>query len=235
MRTIAIGDIHGCSKALDGLLQILDPQPADCLVFLGDYVDRGPDSRGVIDMLLELEGRCKTVFLRGNHEIMFSGVLRGLEPTLWMQNGGSQTLTSYGGLLDHVPDRHREFLQNCVPHYETEKSMFVHANYVADLPLDQQPDLALYWEHLNDRWPEPHVSGKHVYCGHTPQTGGRIGWYSHFTCIDTCCFGGNWLTAVDVDSWESWQVSRQGHLRENWRLLKKIVQKIRKNARRYRS
>ncbi len=227
MRTIAIGDIHGCSKALRGLVETIDPQPNDRLIFLGDYVDRGPDSRGVIDFLLDLEKHCQTIFLLGNHEIMFRGALRGLDPQLWLQIGGSPTITSYGGKLDNVTDDHIRFLDHCVPHFETDQHLFVHANYLHDLPLAEQPEQSLFWEHLSDRIPEPHYSGKHVFLGHSPQPHGKIGAYGHFTCLDTGCFADYWLSAVDVESGQSWQVSKQGHLRENWRLVRQFWLRIR--------
>jgi len=69
-RTIAIGDIHGCSAALDALLEAFQPSSEDTIVTLGDYINRGPDSRGVIDKLIELKDRCRLVPLRGNHEEM---------------------------------------------------------------------------------------------------------------------------------------------------------------------
>ncbi len=220
MRTLAVGDIHGCSKALLGLLDAIAPTPEDCFVFLGDYVDRGPDSKHVIELLIELSEKCRTIFLLGNHEIMFRGVLRGLDPTWWLQQGGQQTVTSYGGRLDNVPLRHRQFLDQCVPYYETETDIFVHANFLAHLPLCEQPEETLFWEHLSDRFPLPHYSGKHVYFGHTPQNGGNVGFYDYCTCLDTSCFRGQWLSAMDVGSKECWQVSREGHLRQNWRLFK---------------
>ena len=129
MRTIAIGDIHGCAKALRALIDSIQPEPEDLLVFLGDYVDRGPDSRGVIDLLIELKHRCRTVFLLGNHEIMFRGVLRGIDPSLWLELGGRPTLTSYGGRIENVPASHLEFLDQLQPYFETDQHMFVHANF----------------------------------------------------------------------------------------------------------
>ena len=224
MRTIAVGDIHGCVKALQALIDELNPQSDDLLIFLGDYVDRGPDSKGVIDLLCDLEGRCQTVFLLGNHEIMFRGALAGLPAELWLQVGGSQTVTSYGGKLDNVSPEHIEFLYRCLPYFETEQHLFVHANYIADLPLDEQPEESLFWEHLSDRIPEPHVSGKHVFCGHTPQSRGNIGYFDYFTCLDTCCFGGFWLSAIDVNTGETWQVSREGHFRRDGQFWKAIRQ-----------
>ncbi len=226
-RTIAIGDIHGCWKALQGILDAIQPQSDDRLIFLGDYVDRGPDSKGVIESLLDLREQCQTVFLLGNHEIMFRCALRGLDPTFWLLQGGSQTVTSYGGLLANVPERHRQFLDDCLPSYETSRELFVHANYLADLPLEEQPEDTLFWEHLSDRLPLPHFSGKHVFCGHSPQLRGNIGHYGYFTCLDTYCFGGRWLSAMDVHSKETWQVSREGHLRQDWKLVKKVWAKWR--------
>lgn len=235
VRIIAVGDIHGCSKALQGLVDAIHPQATDCLVFLGDYVDRGPDSKGVIDLLLELKSTCRTVFLLGNHEIMFRGALRGLSPDLWLQIGGRPTLTSYGGLLQHVSHEHVDFLDGLLPFFETEHHIFVHANYVASLPLPEQPEESLYWEHLSDRVPQPHFSGKHVLLGHSPQPRGEVGAYGHFTCLDTACVAGYWLTAMDVYSHEVWQVSREGHLREQWRLLKRAWHTCRNSLRRFRS
>jgi serine/threonine protein phosphatase 1 len=235
VRTIVIGDIHGCSKALQGLLEVIQPRSDDCLVFLGDYVDRGPDSRGVIDLLLDLQRSCRTVYLLGNHEIMFRGALRGLDPELWLQIGGSPTLTSYGGLLKHVHQEHLDFLDALVPYHETEQHIFVHANYVETLPINEQPEQALFWEHLTDRVPGQHCSGKHVFCGHSPQPRGEIGAFGHFTCLDTGCVSGYWLSAIDVDTQEVWQVSREGHLRQQWRLLKKAWISCKNSLKRYRS
>jgi serine/threonine protein phosphatase 1 len=234
MRTIAIGDIHGCSKALHGLIAEIKPQADDCLVFLGDYIDRGPDSRGVIEALLDVRERCNTKFLLGNHEVMLLGALRGLPADLWLKTGGQQTVTSYGGRLENISELHRDFLRSCLHYYETETHIFVHANYKADLPMDQQTEASLFWDHLTDYVPEPHVSGKHVVLGHTPQNRGEVGWFGHFTCLDTGCVGGSWLTALDVDSLETWQVSIQGHPREHWKAVKKVSRFIARFAKRRR-
>ena len=217
-----IGDVHGCNKALIGLLEAVQPARDDTLVFLGDYVDRGPDSKGVLDTLIGLKEQCNVVCLLGNHEIMFRGALQGLDPTLWLQIGGRPTLTSYGGQLDLVPREHRDFLANLRPYFETEKQLFVHANYDAALPLESQPEELLYWEHLGNRVPQPHFSGKHVFLGHTPQPYGRIGEFEYFTCMDTGCFAGYWLSAMEVNTGEVWQVSRQGHIREEWRVVRRM-------------
>ena len=77
-RTIAVGDIHGCSVALTAVLQAAAPQPEDTIITLGDHIDRGPDSRGVIERLLALAGRCRLIPLLGNHEMLLG--LRGHRP-----------------------------------------------------------------------------------------------------------------------------------------------------------
>lgn len=223
MRTIAIGDIHGCNKAIRALIETINPLKDDLLVFVGDYIDRGPDSRGTIDYLLEIESKHATIFLRGNHEIMFGGcVLQGMDPTLWFQMGGRTTLVSYGGRLQAVPSRHRDFILRCVPSYENEHHIFVHANYLSHLPVADQPERTLYWEHLHDRIPAPHFSGKKVWVGHSPQIQGQIADFGHLICIDTYCFGGKYLTAVDVDSREVWQSDKWGNIRGRHSLVTKL-------------
>jgi len=97
LRTIAIGDIHGCSVALAALLESIDPQPDDTIVPLGDYVDRGIDSKGVIDQLIALGDRCRLVPLLGNHEEMMLGAREGRSDfQFWMNCGGITCLESYG-------------------------------------------------------------------------------------------------------------------------------------------
>ncbi|MCA9193623.1 MAG: serine/threonine protein phosphatase [Planctomycetales bacterium] len=225
-RTIVIGDIHGCSTALLGLFDAVQPSSNDELIFLGDYVDRGPDSKGVLELLIECQRKHLARFLMGNHEIMFRGVLRGLPSELWLEIGGRPTLTSYGGSLDYVPADHQEFLSTLLPYYEMAQHMFVHANYLPELSLSQTPEHTLYWEHLTDRFPGPHFSGKHVFCGHTPQEGGKVGYFGHLTCLDTFCFGGFYLTALDVSSGQIWQVTKRGHVRKNWQWLEAVKAKL---------
>ena len=100
MRTLAIGDIHGCLTALTRLLCEVDPEPEDRLVFLGDYIDRGPNSRGVVDHLLGLARTCNTVFLRGNHEVMILDARdESLKSNLWQNYGGLEAVASYGCTL----------------------------------------------------------------------------------------------------------------------------------------
>ncbi len=226
MRTITIGDIHGCSKALDRLIGEIKPREYDRLIFLGDYVDRGPDSKGVIERLLDLRKRCNTICLLGNHEIIFRSVVAGFPVESWLAIGGLQTLASYGGALKNVPLDHIEFLCGLRPYFETDQALFIHANYDPNLPLSEQSEQKLFWEHLGASIPGPHYSGKHVYLGHTPRTCGEVGHFGHLTCVDTFCVGGGWLTAIEVESGEIWQVSQKGRLRKNWRIMELLRKKL---------
>jgi serine/threonine protein phosphatase 1 len=213
-RTIAIGDIHGCSVALRNLLAAIKPQREDTIVTLGDYVDRGPDSRGVLDQLIALVDQCELVPLIGNHDLM---LLQSLQDfgifEFWQSCGGLATLDSYGGSLDNLPSEHLVFLRGLQPYYETERYIFVHANYDERLPIYQTSQELLLWQHVTGIPPGQHCSGKTVVVGHTPQGNGCVLDLGHLICIDTYCFGGGWLTALDVDSGEVWQADQEGQLR----------------------
>lgn len=216
-RTIAIGDIHGCLPALETLLAAIRPQPADTLVMLGDYVDRGPDSRGTIQRLLDLQQKCRLVPLLGNHDEMMLAVYDGQKQLYidWLLLGGNATLESYGTLqVEKVPAAHIEFLRSCRLFYESQGHFFVHGNYRAELPLADQPTETLLWESLKVRQPGPHGSGKTAIVGHTSQKSGEILDLGYLKCIDTWCYGEGWLTALDVESGQVWQADKQGKTRQ---------------------
>lgn len=216
-RLIAVGDIHGCRQALDTLLEAIDLQPDDRLVTLGDYVDRGPDSRGVIERLLEIDAADQLVPILGNHEEMMLGALRETMPRgFWLQHGGVQTFDSYGfvGDLSVIPDEHLAFLDRCLPFYEADGVFFTHANYVADEPLDRQPAEALRWQSLHEYFPQQHLSGKRAIVGHTAQKNGEVLDADYLWCLDTYCHGGGWLTAREANSGQTWQANELGELRQ---------------------
>jgi serine/threonine protein phosphatase 1 len=215
-RTIAIGDIHGCSAALDALLEAIQPRPEDCIVTMGDYINRGPDSRGVIERLIELKTRCCLVPLLGNHEEMLLEALADSYPLdYFLGVGGDATLDSYGPnrVLSLIPDDHLRFLQGCLDYHEAKSHIFAHASYESDLPMGEQTTLVLRWEPLGNSVPKPHVSGKTVIVGHTPQKSGEILDHGHVKCIDTYCYGGGWLTALDVQTGEIWQADLEANMR----------------------
>ncbi len=183
---VAIGDIHGCSKSLNGLLKKLEEYPDLTYVFVGDYIDRGPDSCGVVDRLIEFEKREKCIFLRGNHEQMLLDARFNDDMEMWLSNGGEPTLMSYGLSFSNLdfPDDHMEFYQNTKMYYDTEEYFFVHAGLPPDKTIEESLDNvsrigAFLWErsHLNAHdtaWekvlvfghtPRPHPIRKHNMIG----------------------------------------------------------------------
>lgn len=216
-RTIALSDIHGCLAALRALLEGIDPGPEETIIALGDYVDRGPDSRGTIEELIALGSRCRLIPLLGNHDEMFLGICAGRLKLFdgWLPFGGDATLASYGGRVpEGVPDEHLDFLRRCRAYHESPRHFFVHGSYLADLPLGEQPGHVLRWASLKAARPGPHCSGKTAIVGHTSQKDGEILDLGYLKCIDTCCYGAGWLTALDVDSGEVWQADKAGRLRD---------------------
>ena len=221
-RTIAIGDIHGHSRALAALLDDVKPQPQDTLVFLGDYIDRGPDSRGVTEQVIALQERCQVVPLMGNHEEMLLNA-RETEYSLriWLENGGDTAFQSYGitedlgpdddfdadALWRAIPEKHLEFLANTLRFHETDSHFFIHSNYAPNWRLEDHDTRTSLWLPLTDL-PGPHYSGKTAVLGHTPQLDGRVLDGGHVVCIDTGCGYGGVLTAMDVGSGRIWQVGQ---------------------------
>ncbi len=220
-RALAIGDIHGCSRALETLLAAVDPRPEDQVITLGDVIDRGPDSYSVIECLLRLRHKCDLICLRGNHELMMTWARQdATEHRGWLACGGAEALASYArngkpGTLADVPDHHWDFLERqCVAWHETDTHFFVHANAHPEMPLDEQPDYLLYWEPFG--CPAPHVSGKIMVCGHTQQHDGLPRNLGHAVCIDTCAYGDGWLSCLDVSTGRIWQANQAGERCTFW-------------------
>jgi serine/threonine protein phosphatase 1 len=203
MRELAIGDIHGCARSFRTLLKVLKPEPADTIILLGDYIDRGPDSCDVIDTILDLNRQCTVVALAGNHEKM---LLRAQsEPdmlTEWLTQGGHATLDSYRRRgyerdITAIPHPHWQFLfEQTLDYWETDDRIFVHASIDPELDLSEQPDFLLFWQPFND--PTVHKSGKQLVCGHASQKSGLPAVYDGGFCIDTWAYGGGWLTCLDT-------------------------------------
>jgi serine/threonine protein phosphatase 1 len=216
-RTIAIGDIHGCSAAFSAILAAIAPAANDTLVTLGDYVDRGPDSKGVIDRLLALAQTCRLVSILGNHEEMMMAVVdHQMPPDDWLHCGGQATVDSYGPAepgVPALPREHESFVRRCLPYLETDAHILLHANYDPDRALDEQDSFTIRWRSLRDTIPSAHCSGKQVIVGHTPTRSGEIFDLGYLLGIDTCCYGGGWLTALDLASGQLWQADREGRLR----------------------
>lgn len=208
-RTIAIGDIHGCSLALSRLIDNIRLESNDTVVTLGDYINRGPDGRGVIDRLIALQSECILVPLLGNHD------------QLLLHNRSTRTEVAGFPLIDpddgleRFGEEHFTFLETCRTYYENETHLFVHANYDSESPLGEQEPYMLMWLHLDAQTPKRHFTGKSAILGHSSQRSGEVLDKSHFVCIDTYCHGGGWLTALDPCARQIWQVDRDGRIRDN--------------------
>jgi len=199
-RTLAIGDIHGCDVALETLLQNVRPEADDTVVVLGDVVDRGPDTRRVIDLLLELSKTCELKFILGNHEeMMLEAYYTGQWMHDWLSFGGNETLASYGESFDDVPMEHFEFLVSGLNYWETKTEIFVHAKLEPDVPLNLQSREWLRWERLEGDEPR-HASGRSIICGHTAQRSGNPLVFNGWVCIDTWVYGEGWLTCLDTSA-----------------------------------
>ena len=149
-RTIVISDIHGCHDTLRHLMDRVGPTAADTLIFLGDYIDRGPDSRKVVDFLLELQQEFpRFIALKGNHEQMLADFLAGRNRENYLRYGGKETLSSYGlGAecgRDDFPASHLHFFQELLSFWEDEAYLYAHAGIEPGVPLSMQSNKALIW------------------------------------------------------------------------------------------
>jgi serine/threonine protein phosphatase 1 len=215
LRVYAIGDVHGCADRLVALYAAIDadlaarPSPSEALLLhLGDYVDRGPDSAGVLEALLNPSGLAGAgaIHLLGNHEAMMLEACAARAPpdalAFWMANGGLATLESYGTdphepeWLARIPCAHLALLRNCPLQQRLGDYLFVHAGVRPDVPLDRQDPEDLLWIR------EPFLSWRGklesvVVHGHTPMPVPTI--RPHRIGIDTgACFGGD-LTCLVLE------------------------------------
>lgn len=214
-RTLVVGDIHGCLANFDALLRSIVLTPDDHLVLLGDYVDRGPDSSGVLKRIIELSQTHHLTTVKGNHEqMMLAARISHDKFSDWLQNGGDATSKSYAGIRDtiqDIPADHWHFLEHqLVDYLETETHIFVHANAYPDVAMSEQPDYMLRWERCDNI--AAHESGKVIVCGHTPQKCGRPLNMGFAICLDTNACGGGPLTCLNTISGQLWQAEAGGHV-----------------------
>ncbi len=227
VRIYAIGDVHGCRAELDRLLTMIDDDDAarggnvtTSLIFLGDLVDRGPDSAGVVARLLDLSRtRANVRFLKGNHEELFLEALKGAKDALrlFCRVGGKQTILSYGmeareydelgypelaaRLETLIPAEHRAFLEGFEDMIVSGDYAFVHAGIRPDVPLEEQRGADLRWirdAFLEHRGAHP----KLIVHGHTitadvDRHPNRIG-------VDTGAYSSGKLTAIGIEGGEIW-------------------------------
>ncbi|MCW1885309.1 metallophosphoesterase [Luteolibacter flavescens] len=215
MSIFVIGDIHGYLEALDALLGSIPIREEDVLIFLGDYVNKGPHVREVLNRLVEISARPNTVFLRGNHDQMLLDA--HLDPpkySIWESLAGDSPLASYGDgesgeLIHRIPESHWDFLgRTCVDFFETGRFIFVHAGIRAHLsPAEEDAD-HLHWLTLS--MAQSHLSNRLVVCGHSAQATGTIADLGHTICIDTGITKGKFLTCLELDAFNFWQASQDG-------------------------
>lgn len=220
MRLFAIGDIHGCATALEVILAAIGLRSGDKIVGLGDYINKGPETKQVLDKLIQLFEQGFLIPLWGNHELKLleAGRLKQTQ-TATDTLVDVHTLDSYGsahhvGSLGDIPDAHWQFVQkNCLPSFMSDRHIFTHATPDAGKSLSDQSNDALFWNKFVD--PQPHISGKILVCGHTPQRSGKPINIGHAICLDTAACEGQWLTCLEVNSGQVWQANQQRHLRHS--------------------
>ena len=212
-RTLAIGDIHGCDVALETLLVNLQPAADDTIVILGDVVDRGPNTRRAIDLLLSLQTTCDLKFILGNHEEMMLEALRQNDLLFWLRFGGHETLLSYGGPIDDILPHHLDFLQAGLPYYETDSNIFVHAFLEPGVPPGEQSAEWLRWYKIDGGEERPSVE-KRVVCGHSSQQSGRPLILDGSVCIDTWAYGDGSLSCLDIGTDLLYQATQAGEFRD---------------------
>ncbi|MCB2183529.1 MAG: serine/threonine protein phosphatase [Desulfobulbaceae bacterium] len=208
-RTFVIGDIHGCHDALLELFYKVAPDlSSDRIVFLGDYIDRGPDSKKVVSFILRLQEQApgKIIPLMGNHEQVFLASLAGEKRNFYLKMGGGETLQSYGikppfsgHIASSIPISHIHFFHDLLLLWEDENYIYVHAGLEPYVHLSQQSPRWCCWAREQFLRTD-YDFGKTVVFGHTPfdqplVTKNRIG-------IDTGAVYGGKLTCLILPDME---------------------------------
>jgi len=198
-KIFAVGDIHGELWKLQELFNRLSITKNDKVIFLGDYIDRGERSRGVIDFIIDLKAKYNVVCLKGNHEQFALDAIKGEDIPMfasWMRNGGHPTLKNYNFEVSEMDGVHGDFLRGLELIHETENHIFVHGYLSHDKDIKNQVEELCLWARYDDI--KPHKSGKIVVCGHTIQRVAVDGGFK--ICIDTGSFKQyGFVTAMEID------------------------------------
>ncbi len=232
----AVGDIHGHLEKLELALSLIERDGGETasIVFLGDYTDRGPDSKGVIERLIKLkECNPNYVFLKGNHDVMFTGFLQDVpfhDPHLlvgldWLNPrlGGNTTLQSYDIVVDEtrrhgqvhaearakVPQSHIDFLHACELSFETDELFFVHAGVRPNNPLNAQTKHDMLWIREgfldHDEPFEKLIVHGHTALKHPTHFGNRVD-------LDGGAGRGNALVPAVFEGTKCWTLTEQGRV-----------------------
>ncbi len=201
-KIFVIGDIHGCLDMLKRLMDKINWSPdKDRLIFLGDYIDRGKDPKGVVDYILDLSKQSSLVeCLKGNHEAMFLDFITGRDRFMFIINGGWKTLESYGMYEGDEDDsaispEHRAFYESLKPFIELEDYYVVHAGFKPRLEIAAQTEDEFLWirkSFVSSKYD----FGKRVLFGHTPFKEPLI--KKNKIGLDTGAVYGNKLTCLEL-------------------------------------
>ncbi|MFT7588835.1 MAG: serine/threonine protein phosphatase 1 [Limisphaerales bacterium] len=221
MALYAIGDVHGCLKTLDKLINALALTSSDKLILLGDYIDRGPDSKGVLDLVRKLSNESDScIALKGNHEAMMHRAV--VDPTgfyypSWMVNGGEKTMASFGAEVLSELDPYKDYItyiDELPLFYKSENFIFAHAglNLENDDPFSDEKAILWIRDWYDIDRMKSILPGKYIIHGHTPvpinQVESQLKQDSPFINLDTGCVykdrhkSMGYLTAINMDSSE---------------------------------
>ena len=215
-RAYAIGDVHGRLDLVERAVEVISEHVGDApfrVIFLGDYVDRGPDSRGVIDLLMDLQRRWPVVCLKGNHEeLMLQAVTQpgGGRLGRWLEYGGDHTLASYGldensDLAEGIPREHLRWLSGLPRTTGDGHRIYVHAGLAPGTPVHRQKEQTFLW--IRERFLQAKAGEfeAHVVHGHTPIWEGKPDpsapeLLEHRTNLDTAAFATGVLSIAVFDA-----------------------------------
>lgn len=225
-RTIVIGDIHGALKALEQVMERVQPRENDQFIFLGDYVDGWSESRQVIDFLIRFGQQHTCLFIRGNHDAWCEEWLMGFETTeIWQMNGGIATVASYSGISDTEKQQHLEFFQKLENyHVDEANNLFIHAGYSSMHGPEREIYQSNYswdrtlWEMAcamdtsldknSELYPRRLKLFNQIFIGHTPTQGYGSDLPMHKINVwnlDTGAGFSGKLSAMDIHSGTIWQ------------------------------
>ena len=201
-KIFVIGDIHGCLDMLKGLIDKIEWDPAnDRLIFIGDYIDRGEDSKSVVDFILQLKESSSLIqCLIGNHEQMFLDYLSGVDSQSSLLNGGLSTLKSYEEVRRSqddplIPSSHLDFFSSLLSMIELEQYYIVHAGFQPNIRIEDQDLNDMIW--IREEFIYSNYDfGKVVIFGHTPLNSPLI--MKNKIGIDTGAVFGNYLTCLEL-------------------------------------
>ncbi|MBY3132234.1 metallophosphoesterase family protein [Rhizobium laguerreae] len=196
--TFAIGDIHGCIDPLRRMIDRIEPYASEgTVVFVGDYVDRGPDSKSVLDRIIAGPSEpWRWICLKGNHEdMMVAAYADGQSRAVWLGNGGLETEISYGG---RVLPQHLQWATDRPLMHVDRHRIFVHAGVDPQIPLDRQSQDDLLWMRFPVDQPGEYW-GKHLVHGHTPSRSNPVTTGNRTNIDSGCVFGGKLSCAVFDD------------------------------------